>query len=174
MKRSFSILLLLMFACMLCFNNSCGDGSVPESDKVQQQATEKAMQEANRQAGMPAIKNWWEKKQLKMLYEKRDDPKLICYAYIITAHGQKIYLGKCIGFGLNASVQFSNPEKVVYEGGYGESFGSMPQPEPNGLFMPEGLSATYIMLINPKSGEPEPVYIENEIIVSPFPLPGFS
>ena len=36
--------------------------------------------------------------------------------------------------------------------------------------MPEGLSATWLMMINPATGEAQPVYIESEIVVSPFPL----
>ena len=46
----------------------------------------------------------------------------------------------------------------------------VPQADPNGLFMPTGLSATWLMMIDPKTHEPRPVYIEPEIIVSPFPL----
>ena len=44
------------------------------------------------------------------------------------------------------------------------------KPEPNGLFMPEGLSATWLLMIDPKTNEPRPVYVEPQIIVSPFPL----
>lgn len=40
----------------------------------------------------------------------------------------------------------------------------------NGLFMPQGLSATWLMMIDPQTNEPRPVYVEPEIIVSPFPL----
>jgi len=35
--------------------------------------------------------------------------------------------------------------------------------------MPDGLSATWLMMID-KDGKSRPVYIEPEIIVSPFPL----
>ena len=47
---------------------------------------------------------------------------------------------------------------------------ALPQADPNGLFMPSGLSATWVMLVNPRTNKPQPVYIENEIIVSPFRL----
>ena len=46
----------------------------------------------------------------------------------------------------------------------------LPQADPNGLFMPSGLSATWLLLIDPKTGDPVPTYVENEIIVSGFPL----
>lgn len=134
------------------------------SDEIEATKLEKKMKEANRQVGQPAINNYREKKQLKMLYELRDKENLICYCYIITITGKKVFLGKCIGFGLPYSVQFTNPKKFVYQG----SYKLMPQSEPNGLFMPDGLSATWVMLIDPKTKKARPVYIENEIIISPF------
>jgi len=145
----------------------------PTADTKQQKQTEKAMQEANAQVGMPAIKNFQEKKLAKMIYELRDQEKLICYAYLKSLDGKVVFLGKCVGFGLPYCVQFSNPEKIVANRTFtngGSIFGKLPQPEPNGLFMPQSLSATWLMMIDPKTGDVRPVYIEPEIIVSPFPL----
>ena len=125
---------------------------------------------------MPAIKNYQEKKLAKMIYELRDQEKLVCFAYTHTWEGKLVFRGKCVGFGLPYCVQFSNPEKVVrldkfvHSTGEGKVIGKLPQPEPNGLFMPQGLSATWLMMINPKTGAAHPVYFEPEVIVSPFPL----
>jgi len=121
---------------------------------------------------MPAIKNFQEKKLLKMLYELRDQANFVCYVYTKSLDGILIYQGKCIGYGLPFCVQFSNPERVAHEIIYqGGSFGTLPQPEPNGLFMPQTLSATWLMMIDPSDGTPKPVYVEPEITVSPFLLP---
>lgn len=116
-----------------------------------------------------------DEKMMKMLYELRDREDLVCYAYLVNEINGEVgqFLGKCIGYGLPASTQYSNPEKIIAnrslgQGGY--AYGVLPQAEPNGLFMPEGLSATWLMMIDPKSGDPRPVYIEPSIIVSPFPL----
>jgi hypothetical protein len=161
-------LLVGAFACLLA-----GCGEYNTSDSVIQQQQEASMQEAVRQTGLPAIGNYHEKKMLKMLYELRDQADLVCYAYLFNEREGKIgqYLGKCIGYGLPASTQYSNPQKIVRHGGSGLEYyrGPMPQAEPNGLFMPEGLSATWLMMLD-KSGEAKPVYIEPAIIVSPFPL----
>jgi hypothetical protein len=135
------------------------------------------MNEAVRQVGMPAIKNFQEKKLAKMIYELRDQEDLICFAYLKSLEGKPVFLGQCVGFGLPYCVQYSNPEKVVdieelhrinYPGR--GRLTQMPQPEPNGLFMPATLSATWLMMIDPETGDVRPVYIEPEIIVSPFPL----
>jgi len=83
------------------------------------------------------------------------------------------YIGKCLGYGLPYSVQFTNPEKIVANKTFcngGSIFGKLPQADPNGLFMPGGLSATWIMLYDENTEEFRPVYVEPQIIVSPFPL----
>lgn len=153
----------------------CDDKPNNDADRDQARLTAAAMKEANAQVGMPAIVNYQEKKLAKMLYELRDQERLVCYAYLKSLEGKPVYLGKCIGYGLPYCVQFSNPERVVdlddFIGGRtGYSLGKIPQPEPNGLFMPQGLAATWLMMIDPATGDSRPVYIEPEILVSPFPL----
>ena len=158
--------------------SGCDEEPKNTADRDMQRKTAKMTEEANAQAGMPAIKNFQEKKLAKMIYELRDQEKLVCYAYLVSLQGKPIFLGKCIGFGLPYCVQYSNPQKIVNmrrmmgraSSDYGESLTSMPQPEPNGLFMPNTLSATWLMMIDPKTGDGRPTYIEPEIIVSPFPL----
>lgn len=131
------------------------------------------MREGVAQTGLPAMRNFQEKKMLKMLYELRDQEGLVCYAYLVNQLNGTVgqFLGKCIGYGLPASTQYSNPEKMAHQNNYnGGSFGTLPQAEPNGLFMPEGLSATWLMMVDPSTGDPRPVYVEPLIIVSPFKL----
>lgn len=150
----------------LCCGLGCEDRT--SSDSVMRKQTEQAMQEANAQIGMPAIKNFQERKLAKMIFELRDQENLVTYAYIVNhMTGKLVFIGKCIGYGLPYSIQYTNPSKLQYKtsGGYH----IMPQADPNGLFMPEGLSATWLMMLD-KDGEPHPVYVEPEIFVSPFPL----
>lgn len=174
MIRKISLVLTLILVCVLFLG--CDETPVkPTADKQAQAKTESTMREAASQVGFPAIVNFQELKLAKMIYELRDQEKLVCHAYLFNQYTGKIgqYLGRCIGFGLPYSVQFSNPEKIVVNKTWnsgGSLYGTLPQPEPNGLFMPSGLSATWLILINPKDGEPYPVYIEPQIIVSPFPL----
>ena len=170
------VLFLITFILILS-----GCKKVETSDSVLNKKTEVLMSEANRQIGLPAIVNFQEKKLMKQIYELRDQEDLICYAYLYNRNTGEVgqFLGKCIGYGLPYSTQFSNPvkysgvvtDKVADFSGrnWVYSYELMPQAEPNGLFMPEGLSATWLLLIDP-SGKPRPVYVEPEIIVSPFPL----
>lgn len=168
-----AIVMLLVAIILPVFLTGCGDAKEPKADETIQKQQEASMREAVAQTGLPAMKNFKEKKMLKMLYELRDQENLVCYAYLFNTMTGEVgqFLGKCIGYGLPASTQYSNPEKVVHENLYnGGSFGTLPQAEPNGLFMPEGLSATWLMMIDPATKEPRPVYVEPMIIVSPFAL----
>ncbi len=174
MKKIMFILLgLVALALVGC------DDSAPKSDAIIQQQQEKAMREMVAQTGLPAIKNFQEKKMMKMLYELRDREDLVCYVYLMNQMTGEVgqYLGTCIGYGLPASTQYSNPQKMVigteavgYSINSYESIQPIAQAEPNGLFMPEGLSATWLMMIDPETNEPRPVYVEPLIIVSPFKL----
>lgn len=162
------IMVALLFSVVGC------DSKVPTADQQLAKETADAGAEANRQTGYPAITNYQEKKLVKLIYEERDKANLICYAYFYNREKGTIgaFLGKCVGYGIPASVQFSNPERIVRQGSSGGTWyrGPMPQPEPNQLFMPEGLSATWLMLVNPHTTKADPVYIEPLITVSPFPL----
>lgn len=154
------IIALLMVAAFLM----AGCEARSDTDDKQRRETESLTSEAHRQAGMPNITNFQERKLMKTILELRDREDLVCYAYIVAKYsGDLKFLGKCIGFGLPYSVQYTNPQRYEHNGA------TLPQPDPNGLFMPEGLSATWLMLIGP-NGEARPVYVEPEILVSPFPL----
>jgi len=162
----------LIGLCLALFFVAAGCRQQTADDRMTDM-TRNAMEQAFREVGLPSIKNWTELRMMKMLYELRDDPKLINYAYTVCEYtGLHIYLGRCVGYGLPASVQYSNPERVAQIGStHSWGWGTLPQPEPNGLFMPQGLSATYVMLINEQTGKPEPMYYESPVVVVPFKLP---
>ena len=105
-----------------------------------------------------------------MVLELCDKENLITYAYIKSDYHGKLYLiGKCRGYGIPFSAQYTNPEKPISRSTHHDS-STIPQPDPNGLFMPTSSSATWLMMIDPKTNEPRPVYFEPEIVISPFPL----
>lgn len=125
-------------------------------------ATEQAMQEANARVGMPGIKNFTERRFAKLLFELRDQ-EMATYTYIVDMNGRYHFICNSIGYGIPYSVQYTNPMRS--ERGYQTSI-ALPQADPNGLFMPQGLSATFVMCA--VDGEYRPVYVEPPILVSPF------
>lgn len=161
---------VFVLALMVVFTLGIASCEQVSTDSKQKERTEKLMAEADRQVGMPNIINFQQKKLMKMVYELCDKENLITYAYIKSDYqGKLFFIGKCIGFGIPFSAQYTNPERVAKYYGTGMT---LPQPDPNGLFMPTSSSATWLMMIDPKTNKPRPVYIEPEIVVSPFPLPG--
>lgn len=147
----------------------CGNENTADTDKDMQKKQEKITATANQQVGLPAIVNFQEKRNLKMIYELRDQEKMICYAYIVAEMtGKLVFIGKCYGYGIPYSTQYSNPQKhhehTSVSAGY-----ELAQAEPNGLYMPSSSSGTWLLMLDEK-GEPHPVYIEPSVIVSPFQL----
>lgn len=155
---------IIPIICM-CFLLSACD--VKTADDIVERDQEIQMREAYAQTGLPALTNFQEKKLMKMIYELRDREDLINYAYLYNEMtGDLVYLGKCIGYGLPYATQYSNPQRVE---SWNKSI-TLPQPEPNGLFMPESAQATWLMLVDPETNEPRPVFVEPNLIISPFKL----
>lgn len=154
---------------------ACGEVA-PSANRIESEKTARVTAEGARSVGFPAITNFYEKRLLKEIYERRDQADLTTFAYVQGLDGRLTCLGNAIGYGVPYSTQFSNPETDRYNAG-DESFGDlrraypMPQPEPNGLFTPEGMSATWLQLVAP-NGDIHVVYVEPTIVVSPFQLSG--
>ncbi len=149
------------------------DPPTATSDKQMSKTVEQQNKQIDAMVGYPSVVNGFEKRQVRMLYELRDNPEYRTWSYIVTLDGKFVFICDSIGYGINASIQFSNPQKVIdYEDIVGSrveaNVGLIPQAEPNGLFMPEGLSATYVMCLDGE--EVKPVYVESEVLVSPFEM----
>lgn len=170
------LLLMCLFLTISLFFFGCyeTEANNSQTDEVQKRQTEQLVQEANRQVGMPNIVNFQQRKLMKMIYELCDKEDLVCYAYIKSDYSGKLnFIGKCIGYGIPFSAQFTNPEKMGYvDGGQYGALNpyTIPQPDPNGLFMPTSSSATWLIMVDPKTNDTRPVYLEPEIVVSPFKL----
>lgn len=158
MKHLFVILALLVSSPAMAFWGN-------EADRDMRAKTEAIMSEANRQIGMPAITNFQERRMAKEMLERRDQ-KIATHAYIYnTMAGCLVYLGPSIGYGLPYSTQYTNPQ-VPYTA---REF-TVPQAEPNGLFMPDSSAATWVMLYNEEKKQVEPIYVEPDVVIAPFRL----
>lgn len=161
MKKLLLLLPLLVLTLTAC------EPRTKDAGAKQAEATRKMEAEAERQIGMPDIKNFQERKFAKMILEMRDDA-IATYTYIIDMNGKRHFICESVGYGLPYSVQFTNPEKIAksyHQGG----FAILPQADPNGLYMPDGLSATWV-LCSDGDGGVQPVYVEPSIMVSPFKM----
>lgn len=175
MKLTLSVALAIPLMLASIVPAQAWGGSENSDTKIMQQL-DKLLTEAAQQVPLPGITNFFERRMVKLLYELRDNPEYRTYTYITSLDGKFVKVCDSIGYGINASIQFSNPTRPVditetpRRDYAGVQLAQAPQAEPNGLFMPEGLAATYAMCLNPEDGEIAPVYLEQEITVSPFPL----
>lgn len=170
-----TMFLTIVMSCGLAAPAAAGwfDPPTPTSDAQMEEQMENLLQQSQRVVGMPSIVNFFERQMVRMLYEIRDDPEFRTFTYVMTLNGDFIKICDSIGYGINSSIQFSNSEKVVSAGNYRENgLMTMPQMEPNGLSMPAGLAATYILCVNPDPNIEAigAIYLEPDAIVSPWPL----
>lgn len=167
------IRLRVLFFIAILFITIAGCFGSKNTDQLMAEDTEAAISESNRQLGLPNIKNYTEKRTLKWVYELCDKTDLVNYAYLTSMDGQiGAYLGRCIGYGIPYSAQYSTPEtfkRFVSKSGSNVYYEMAPLAEPNGIFKPEGLAATWLIIISP-NGELAPMYVEQEILVSPFKM----
>ena len=176
MKKFMSVLMIAVLALAIIVALT-GCDAQPTSDETQRVQQEKILSEGSSQVGMPAIKNFRERKLLKDILEMRDQSGLITYTYVenqiptvkpgVTIMGGKFtYVGESVGYGLPYATQFTNPEKVEYSSTKG--YVTMPQADPNGLFSPSSASGTWVLLKNPNGPETKPVYMEPNVFVAPW------
>lgn len=148
----------------------CGQPRESSSDEMQRAQQERILQEGTSQIGMPAIKNFRERKLLKDILELRDQEGLLTYTYVWNEmQGKLVFFCDSIGYGIPYATQFTNPEKIA-ESSHQVGYAILPQADPNGLFSPASAEGTWVMCKNPNGKEVRPVYVEPRIIVSPFKL----
>jgi len=157
-----------------------GCGTPPDtrtSDQKQHDQQEQILQEGTSAVGMPAIKNFREKRLLKDIIELCDQDGLVTYTYLEnmnpvivrgrTALGGKLtYFGETIGYGIPYATQFTNPMKKE---GYNAS--PIPQADPNGLFKPASAEGTWVLMKDLSGKKVLPQYIEPRIVTMTFKLP---
>jgi hypothetical protein len=159
---------LLFFLALspLLMAGSCDTQS--SSDDIQAKQQEQMAKEATMQTGMPAIKNFRERKLLKEILELRDQTGLTTYTYLFSEMtGKKIFLCDSIGYGIPYATQYTSPEKHTW---FSSGPITLPQADPNGLFSPASADGTWVMCKDPSGKDVRPIYVEPKLIVSPFKL----
>ena len=143
----------------------------PSSDEVQQEQQERILKEGNAQTGMPAIKNFRERKLLKQMIEMRDQEGLVTYTYTVPeTTGRPVFFCNSIGYGLSAATQYTNPQKIENPPSIAGYY-VIPQADPNGLYSPSSTEGTFVVCADPNgSGKTGVLYVEPRIITSPFKL----
>lgn len=159
--------LALLLLALAAAPDDCG---TPSSDERQQRQQESMLQEGTAAVGMPAIKNFRERRLLKAILELRDQNDLSTFTYLWSEQsGRWVFFCNSIGYGVPYATQYTNPQYMARDTQRG--FATLPQADPNGLFSPASADGTWVMCKDPKGTEVKPVFIEPRTIVSPFELP---
>lgn len=146
-------------------------GDTSTADQQQQQHQEQTDSQSNSEVGFPAITHFTEKKDLKMIYELRDNPKYVTYMYTKNEmDGKWVYQGTAIGYPIPYSTEFTNPQYIAkYATNVGVAV--LPQADPNGLFSSQNTKADWIMRDGPNGLYAE--YIEPDTDVTPVKKPAY-
>lgn len=140
--------------------------------KTSTQASQDAATLAVNKWGNVNITNYYEYEQLKNIYELRDNPNLILYAYsqdMMT--GKFVCMGLIKGFPIPYSTELSQPTGPTYseyQGSTNDPIGSAivnegSIPEPNGLFPSQSTQADWVDWIDPKTGKSSVGFIEANV-----------
>lgn len=147
------------------------DGLPPQnSDQIQNKKQEELSKQSVESVGLPAIKNFQEKRILKDILELRDNPKFATYTYTEDMNGHLHLRCHSIGYGIPYATQYTSPQKLVSTWDGGRDRIPMPQADPNGLFSPASADGTWVLCKVPGKDDVQPIYVEPRITVSPFPL----
>lgn len=169
MKHLRKIVLALIAAPLLLANNGdCSDQHDSAASR-EAQATLSLADAADREAGMPRIVNFAQRKLLKNAYEDMDQTTLT-YVYSQGLDGKFICLGQALGYGVSLGTQFTAPHRIEYHSDTGGGNVLADQPEPTSLYSPSSGAATIVDLINPKNGEAHTAVVEPNIVTVPFQL----
>lgn len=138
------------------------------SDTIQQAQQEKILAEGTSAVGMPAVKNFREKREMKDIIEMRDQEGLVTYTYTFSEQtGKFTFFCNSVGYPIPYATQFTNPQKISVER---TQYGiTIPQADPNGLFSPASADGTWVLCTHGKKAAV--VYVEPKVTTLPFPLP---
>jgi hypothetical protein len=161
--------LLLVSLFMVTSAEDCDGSRPPTSDQVQSHQQEQILMEGTSAVGMPAIRNFRERRLLKDIFELRDQTGLSTFTYLVSMNGDLKFFCHSIGYGIPYATQFTNPQRLAYsERQVGVM--ALPQADPNGLFSPASADGTWVMCKDPHGTDVKPVFIEPRVVVSPFSL----
>jgi len=138
---------LILF--MFMGDSSCGSQTTA--------STNNADTASSKWGDSPNITNYYEYKQLKDIYEARDNPKLVLNAYLYSPMtGQLTCFGKVIGYGVPYGTSWSQP---IGSGSQGSI------PEPNALYPSQNTNADWVQTLT-KDGKTHITFVEPDLIIT--------
>lgn len=163
MSKLFKVFVLAVAAYFMLTAQSCDN----QPTSVQQEAKrqEAVQAESNQVVGTPNITHFTEKRIFKEIYEKRDEPNLATYTYLIGMNNQHTPLCRSIGYGIPESMQYTNPSLIGYASSQ-VGVAVLPQADPNALYSSPTAMGTWVLCLF-KDKQVLPVRSEPSVITLP-------
>lgn len=152
---------LMMILPLVLSLAGCDETTTQKEASLQNQI----LTQSNNSVGMPAIINFQEKRMMKQIIELRDTT-ISTVTYIVDMNGKLHKVCDSVGYGLPYATQFTNPQR---RDGYDHAI-SLPQADPNGLYTPASANGTWVLCLDTDKKKSTPVYVEPNVIVSPYAL----
>lgn len=136
--------------------------SADQKAAVQQEDIAKRAQD---EVGIYTPTHFTRKRLANRIGQMLDDPTLATVSYAQGLDGRLRCIGPSMGFPLPAATQTTSPTKWGDPPNYYQGYQSVqvPQSEPDQLFSPSSEDATWILLVNPKTGQASPAYFEGHV-----------
>ncbi len=169
-RRPLAIAALALGSFFVLCADSCDNTTPPTANQREQRAQSNITAESQATVGYPNIVNFNQKKQLKTIIEKFDQPNLITYSYLVGIKGEHVPLCRSQGYGFNEATQYTNPLAIEWResGQSGIASGVVGQADPTGLYSPPTSEGTLLLCLT-KDGKVDPVRSEPNVITLPVP-----
>lgn len=137
----------------------------PTADQRAAQQQEDIAKRAQDEVGIYQPTHFTRKRLANRIGQMLDDPNLATVSYAQSLDGRLHCIGHTIGFPLPGATQTTSPSKWDNPPDHYASWQSqlVPQAEPDQLFSPASEDATWILLVNPKTGQANPAYFEGHV-----------
>lgn len=147
---------------------------VTSSDQQAAAQQEDLSKRAQAEVGIYQPTHFTRKRLANRIGQMLDDPNLATISYAQGLDGKLRCIGQTIGFPMPSATQTTSPQRwepPPYFDQAGNAFsynqyreGELaPQPEPDQLYYPTSADATWILLVNPKTGNSAPAYFEGHV-----------
>lgn len=159
--------LFLSAIASVCALAACNDPPPPGPTAAEQAARqqEDIAKRAQDEVGIYKPTHFTRKRLANRIGQMLDDPNLATVSYAQGIDGRLRCIGHTIGFPLPGATQTTSPthweKPPEYYSGYQSV--QVPQPEPDQLYSPATEDATWLLLVNAKTGQANPAYFEGHV-----------
>jgi hypothetical protein len=158
----------IVFSALAIMSLAACSEYTPSAEQVQANQQQDISKRAVEEVGIYTPTHFTRKRLANRIGQLLDDPNYATVSYAQGMDGRLTCIGHTIGYPMPGATQTTAPQRLATsaETLYRDDM-LVPQPEPDQLYYPASVDATWILLINQKTGQAEPVYFEGHVQTFP-------